>query len=467
MAEAIVMLSPSVLKVHPRNEEFFDNIDGADFDRLVESIKEHGVLTPLRVTKDMILISGHQRVRAAIEAGVAKVPVIFDESTDDDDVLMKLIETNFGRMKNDPIKQARWIEEYKNLKGICRGGDRKSKSNNSTLKIEDIAQALGVERSTIFNLQQLLTLDPAIQQLISDGNISPTTGFKLIAKLSPEDQRKLLDKLPDDVKFSAKSIEAKINEIRAEGAANANFVQEENNRLIEKNESLVRENNELRSGNASYGSEHEKIAELEEERRKYYERYMSSKKEIERMRGEVDKALQARAIAESKAKGGDDAVIAMQNRIDELEADVKKVERERDDLDYQLTEKEEVINSLKAEKKDGILRSAITPGFTNEEYNERMLVSFKSKIVQSVTAFETAVNEIMKDINMLSSLEEDTVSALKEVAGKASQSAKILFDAIAKSTASKTNVSDNNGSNDDDDDEIWTEDDMIVTGIGA
>ena len=467
MAEAVVMLSPSVLKVHPRNEEFFDNIDGADFDRLVESIKEHGVLTPLRVTKDMILISGHQRVRAAIEAGVAKVPVIFDESTDDDDVLMKLIETNFGRMKNDPIKQARWIEEYKNLKGICRGGDRKSKSNNSTLKIEDIAQALGVERSTIFNLQQLLTLDPAIQQLISDGNISPTTGFKLIAKLSPEDQRKLLDKLPDDVKFSAKSIEAKINEIRAEGAANANFVQEENNRLIEKNESLVRENNELRSGNASSGSEHEKIAELEEERRKYYERYMSSKKEIERMRGEVDKALQARAIAESKAKGGDDAVVAMQNRIDELEADIKKVERERDDLDYQLTEKEEEINSLKTEKKDGILRSAITPGFTNEEYNERMLVSFKSKIVQSVTAFETAVNEIMKDINMLNSLEGDTVKALKEVAGKASQSAKILFDAIAESTTNKTDADVNDGGNDDDDDEIWTEDDMIVTGIGA
>ena len=466
MAEAIVMLSPNVLKVHPRNEEFFDNIDGADFDRLVESIKEHGVLTPLRVTKDMILISGHQRVRAAIEAGVAKVPVIFDESTDDDDVLMKLIETNFGRMKNDPIKQAKWIEEYKNLKGICRGGNRNSKSNNSTLKIEDIAQALGVKRSTIFNLQQLLTLDPAIQQLISDGNISPTTGFKLIAKLSPEDQRKLLDKLPDDVKFSAKSIEAKINEVRAEGAANANFVQEENNRLIEKNESLVRENNELRSGNTSSGSEHEKIAELEEERRKYYERYMSSKKEIERMRGEVDKALQARAIAESKVKGGDDAVVAMQNRIDELEADIKKVEQERDDLDYQLTEKEEEINSLKTEKKDGILRSAITPGFTNEEYNERMLVSFKSKIVQSVTAFETAVNEIMKDINMLNSLEGDTVKALKEVAGKASQSAKILFDAIAESTTNKTDADVNNDDNDDDD-EIWTEDDMIVTGIGA
>ena len=66
MAETIVMLDPNVLNVHPRNAEFFDDVNGAEYDRLVESIREHGVLTPLRVTKDMTLISGHQRKRAAL-----------------------------------------------------------------------------------------------------------------------------------------------------------------------------------------------------------------------------------------------------------------------------------------------------------------------------------------------------------------------------------------------------------------
>ena len=56
------MLGPRILKVHPRNSEFFDDVDGEEFDRLVESIKEHGVLTPIRVTKDMTIVSGHQRV---------------------------------------------------------------------------------------------------------------------------------------------------------------------------------------------------------------------------------------------------------------------------------------------------------------------------------------------------------------------------------------------------------------------
>ena len=132
MNEVISYVSPTILKVHPRNNEFFDDINGEEFDRLVESIKDHGVLTPLRVTGDMTIISGHQRMRAAIEAGCATVPVIIDGSEDDDDVLMKLIETNFGRMKNNKVKQARWLEEYKALKGIKRGGDR-AKGNNFTL----------------------------------------------------------------------------------------------------------------------------------------------------------------------------------------------------------------------------------------------------------------------------------------------------------------------------------------------
>ena len=467
MAETIVMLDPRALKVHPRNDEFFDDAVDEAFDRLVESVKLHGVLTPVRVTKDLTLISGKQRTRAAIAAERFSIPAIVDETEDNDEILMKLIETNFGRMKNDAIKQARWIKEYETLKGVRQGGDRKSKPHNAALiSQQEIADSLGVSVDTVQRLKSLLTLEPAIQQLISDGAISPTTGFKLITKLSPDDQRKLVDKLPDDVKFSAKSIEAKINEIRTEGASNTNNVQKENNDLRGKNEKLVKENNELRNGVISSDGSREKIAELEEAKRDYYEKYQSSKKEIERLRNEMDKAIQARVFAESKAKGGDEAAIAMQNRIDELEAEIKKVEHERDDLDYQLTEKEDEISSLRADKKDGAMRSAITPDFTEEEYTERMLISFKTKVIQSITSFETAVNEIMKDINMLNSLEYDTVRALREVSCKAIQSAKMLYEAML----CPSDIADNtleHDVGDDYDDEPWTEDDMIVSGKSA
>ena len=468
MAEAIVMLDPSVLKAHPRNDEFFDDVYGADFDRLVESIREHGVLTPLRVTKDMTLISGHQRKRAALEAGVTEVPVIIDGSTDDSEVLMKLIETNFGRIKNDPIKQAKWIKEYEELRGVRNGGDRKSDRNNYDLITQkDIADELGVSVPTITNLKKLLKLDPAIQQLISDGNITPTVGFKLIAKLSPEDQRKLIDKLPDDVKLSAKSIEAKINEIRAEGAANANAVQQENDELRGRNDSLVRENNELRSGKIDVSeATQSRIDSLEEEKRGYYEKWNNARNENDRLRKEMDKAIQAMKLAESKANGGDEAIVSLENRIAELEVKIQASEREKNDLEFQLSEKDDEINELKSRKKDGALRSAVTQELSNSEYTERQLTSFKTKVSQSASSFEMACNEILKDINLVSEVEMDTRKALREIIDRAMVAAKNLGLAIMPDSLMLAyNVTD--GNSDDYDDDYFTEDDLVCSGESA
>ena len=126
---------------------------------------------------------------------------------------MKLIETNFGRMKNDPIKQAKWIKEYEELRGVRQGGDRKSKPNCSVLiSQEDIAKELGVSCDTLQNLKKLLGLDPAIQSLISEGRITATTGFKLLTKLSPEEQQKLIENLPEDVKLSVPTVKGYIDE---------------------------------------------------------------------------------------------------------------------------------------------------------------------------------------------------------------------------------------------------------------
>lgn len=468
MAEAIVMLDPSVLKVHPRNDEFFDDVNGADFDRLVESIREHGVLTPLRVTKDMTLISGHQRKRAALEAGVTEVPVIIDGSTDDNEVLMKLIETNFGRIKNDPIKQAKWIKEYEELRGVRQGSIGNAQRDNlAGITQKEIAKELGLSPKTLQSLKSLLKLDPAIQQLISDGNITPTVGFKLIAKLSPEDQRKLIDKLPDDVKLSAKSIEAKINEIRAEGAANANAVQQENDELRGRNDSLVRENNELRSGKIDVSeATQNRINALEEEKRGYYEKWNDMRNENERLRKEMDKAIQAMKLAESKANGGDEAAVALENRIAELEIKIQATEREKNDLEFQLSEKDDEIEELKSRKKDGALRSAVTQELSNSEYNERQLTSFKTKVSQSASAFEMACNEILKDINLVSDVEMDTRKALREIIDRATVAAQKLGLAIMPDSMMLTyNMT--NGNNDDYDDDYFNEDDLICSGQSA
>lgn len=417
MAETIVMLDPRILKVHPRNAEFFDDVNGAEYDRLIESIKDHGVLTPLRVTKDMTIISGHQRTRAAIEAECFSVPVVIDESEDENDVLMKLIETNFGRIKNDKVKQAKWLEEYKKLRGIRHGGNR-AKGNNFLLK--DVADELGVDVRTLTNLQQLLKLDPAIQALISDGKINATTGFKILSKLTPEEQQKLLDKLPDNVKFSAKSIEDYIEQMRSEFSKNTSKVVEDKDKLEGELSKLRRENNELRSGALPISAEtQEKINRLETERREFYESAQKAKKQVE----ELDKACK-KSEAEIKrlksaADGSDDAVIEMQNEIDSLQEQLKEAERKAGDLEYQLGEKDDEINTLKREKRDGFIRKALRMDETPEELTQRERDALVSNIQIAIGQFQSSVEGFLTQTDSINMIDKAIVKVLVETCSQA------------------------------------------------
>lgn len=219
MSDVVTSLSLDALKPHPRNEEFFSNIEGDDYKRLKESITELGVLTPLRVAADMTIISGHQRYRAAKELGLKQVPVVIDENlNEENDKLQQLIASNFGRLKNDPIKQAKWLVEYERLRGVRQGsgGDQKSNGHNVRLISQDeVANELGVDSRTIRRLKQLLDLYPEFQDMISEGRLSPTTGFKLISRLSDEEQQQLLKELPATGKVTNNIVEQCMAKIRS------------------------------------------------------------------------------------------------------------------------------------------------------------------------------------------------------------------------------------------------------------
>lgn len=222
MSQSVENMLLSNLKCHPRNDEFFSNVEGEEFERLKQSIQELGILTPLRISADMTIISGHQRYRAAQELGLAKVPVVMDyDLEDEDEKLVQLIAANFGRMKNDPVKQGRWIAEYERLRGVRHGGSRQ---NNSVLITQDdIAAELGVDKTTLQNLKRLSTLLPEIQDIISDGRISATTGFKLVARLSEDEQHELLSLLPEAQRFTQSQVQEYVDQIRGLEAKNASL----------------------------------------------------------------------------------------------------------------------------------------------------------------------------------------------------------------------------------------------------
>lgn len=214
--EQITNLSVDILKVHPRNTEFFDDIQGEQYEKFKNSIKEDGILTPLIVSPDMTIISGHQRYQAAKDLNIGLVPVIIkEELLDEKEKLKKLLATNFGRLKNDPVKQGRVFKEYEELCGIEKG------NNQWTRKIcvstqEQIAKELGVSVRHIQNLKKLNSLSPDIQELISDGTVKYTTALNVWGKLTNEDQSKLIEELGKDKikEMKAKDTKEYIDKIR-------------------------------------------------------------------------------------------------------------------------------------------------------------------------------------------------------------------------------------------------------------
>jgi ParB-like chromosome segregation protein Spo0J len=109
--DIVIKVQVSDLKPHPLNAKvysYYDSlIDNAD---LAESIKKHGVLTPLLVTMDNVIISGHRRWNAARELGLSEVPVITSDLTDELDIEEAVLTSNKQRQKTNEQIAREFVE---------------------------------------------------------------------------------------------------------------------------------------------------------------------------------------------------------------------------------------------------------------------------------------------------------------------------------------------------------------------
>ncbi|MFQ7208583.1 MAG: ParB/RepB/Spo0J family partition protein [Coprococcus sp.] len=211
----------NVLKPHPRNNEFFDDLSGDEFERLKNSIRDEKIYTDILVSPDMTIISGHQRIRAAKEIGLTLVPIKIDEDLQDEDSKLRaLISNNFGRRKNDPEKDRRAIAKYVELKGYKNGelgNGRKKECQDGTAKLtlDEIAKELNTSKR---NLQRALRIErnltDSMKELLDSGEISKTLAADTIASMSEEEQEDLISKLDTTKKITQREVQKYVNEIK-------------------------------------------------------------------------------------------------------------------------------------------------------------------------------------------------------------------------------------------------------------
>ena len=152
--------------------------DDEKLQELADSIKEHGVIQPIIVTKKedyYQIIAGERRWRASKKAGMKTIPAIIREYDEKKIREISLIE-NIQRQNLNPIETAKAIKEL---------------MDEHDLTQDDIAKTLGKSRSTIANTLRVLNLDERVQEMIENGQISEGHARTLASIESPTKQYKL------------------------------------------------------------------------------------------------------------------------------------------------------------------------------------------------------------------------------------------------------------------------------------
>lgn len=206
----------SELKPHPRNNEFFDNMTGDAWNAFKESISTSGIVEPVVVTQDMIIVSGHQRVRAAKELHMSAVMVDIRKYENDDKVLKDLIETNIrqrGIGNPNPVKLGRCIKELERIYGVREGRPEKL-PKVSEVNQSNIAEMIGISVDTLNNYKKLTELIPELEDLVDTGILAPTTALALVKYMSPSEQEEFVKSMDVTKKITKGQVQQYIDKIK-------------------------------------------------------------------------------------------------------------------------------------------------------------------------------------------------------------------------------------------------------------
>ena len=178
------------LRSHPRNNEFFDDMTGEKWAEFLESIRTSGVIEPIVVTTDMVIVSGHQRVRACKELGIETVMCEIKAYNDEDSIIKDLLETNIrqrGDVGGSAKKVGLRIKELERLYGI-HNGNQLSNNCKAEIKQSNLAEKLGMSMQTLQNYKKITEMIPELEELVDTGITTPTTALAIIAESFSSDK---------------------------------------------------------------------------------------------------------------------------------------------------------------------------------------------------------------------------------------------------------------------------------------
>lgn len=191
----------------PRRE-----FDEAAIAELADSIRRKGVLQPIIVAPagdGYVIVAGERRWRAARLAGIASIPAVVRDVTEQERLEIALIE-NLQREDLDPVEEAR---AYRHLMEVGHASQ------------EEVANLVGKDRSTVANSLRLLKLPTEALEALSRRELSPGHARAALSVVNPADQKALLERVLREG-LSVRQTEELAGRMNAGGRAKAKKVPE-------------------------------------------------------------------------------------------------------------------------------------------------------------------------------------------------------------------------------------------------
>ncbi len=182
-------------ELHPFRNHPFQVRDDDEMDKMVDSVKEYGVMTPaiVRPRQDggYEIVAGHRRCHASQRAGVETMPCIVRDM-DDDTAIILMVDSNCQREHILPSEKAKAYEMK--LAAIKRQGQRRDLTSGQVvqkLSVQEVADGSGEGYKTVQRFIRLNKLTPELMKMVDDGKLKTTPAVEL-SYLTPEEQEDFL-----------------------------------------------------------------------------------------------------------------------------------------------------------------------------------------------------------------------------------------------------------------------------------
>ena len=215
-------------ELHPFRNHPFQVRDDDEMDKMVDSVKEYGVMTPaiVRPRKDggYEIVAGHRRCHASQRAGVETMPCIVRDM-DDDTAIILMVDSNCQREHILPSEKAKAYEMK--LAAIKRQGQRRDLTSGQVvqkLSVQEVADGSGEGYKTVQRFIRLNKLTPELMKMVDDGKLKTTPAVEL-SYLTPEEQEDFLSYMESEGCTPSLSQAQKLKEASKESVLTSEKIQ--------------------------------------------------------------------------------------------------------------------------------------------------------------------------------------------------------------------------------------------------